>query len=69
VLIDAGNQRVVRHGFLHENVDYTPYEDMLLCGFPVATISRGKIVMRDGKFCGSEGDGKYLYRSSSMCRP
>jgi len=47
---------------LHENVDYTPYEGLTVKGVPVLTISRGKIVAKDGVFVGKAGDGQFVRR-------
>jgi len=50
---------------LHENTDYTPYEGMPLSGYPVMTISRGEIIVKDGRFVGEKGRGKFLKRKLS----
>ncbi len=47
---------------LHENVDYTPYEGFELQGYPVMTILRGKIIVKDNKFIGEKGYGQFLKR-------
>ena len=39
---------------LHENVDYTPYEGFELEGYPIMTISRGKIIVKDNEFIGEK---------------
>ncbi len=62
VLFDPDVRRAVTHGELHENVDYTPYEGIQLCGRPTLTISRGEIIVRDGVFLGNKGRGRYLHR-------
>jgi dihydropyrimidinase len=63
VLFDPSYKFRVRHALLHENVDYSPYEGLELQGYPVATFSRGELVMKNGKFIGREGHGRYLKRS------
>lgn len=35
---------------------------MVLSGYPVITISRGEIIVRDGRFVGSRGRGRFLRR-------
>ena len=42
--------------------DYTPYEGWTLKGWPVLTMVRGDVVMRDGKIVGKKGYGQYLRR-------
>jgi dihydropyrimidinase len=49
-------------GTLHENVDYTAYEGMELSGYPVCTISRGEVLVRDGEFHAAPGRGQYISR-------
>jgi dihydropyrimidinase len=47
---------------LHSRCDYTPYEGRYLRGYPVATVSRGEVVMRDGAFTGRAGRGRLVPR-------
>ncbi|MDR2492376.1 MAG: dihydropyrimidinase [Coriobacteriales bacterium] len=63
VLFDPARRVRVTHGLLHERVDYTPYEGMELVGYPVMTISRGDVIVREGAFVGADGRGRYLRRS------
>jgi dihydropyrimidinase len=69
VIFDPTRRVTVIHGMLHENVDYTPYEGRELCGYPVMTISRGEVIMRDGSFVGKAGRGRYLRRGICTDRP
>ena len=62
VLIDPDKNVTVTHGLLHENVDYTPYEGIKLKGYPVLTLSRGKIIAANCRFIGKKGDGRFIYR-------
>lgn len=62
VLFDPAAQWVVQKPLLHEHVDYTLYEGMKLTGRPVMTLSRGRVVAREGQFCGERGFGRYLRR-------
>ncbi|CCD93437.1 D-hydantoinase (Dihydropyrimidinase) (DHPase) [Bradyrhizobium sp. ORS 375] len=47
---------------LHHGSDYTPYEGIEITGWPVATMLRGKFVVRDGKLVGEKGGGRYVAR-------
>jgi dihydropyrimidinase len=49
---------------LHENVDWTPYEGMTGQGWPQTVISRGQIIVQDGKFVGERGRGAYIHRET-----
>ena len=62
VLFDPDVQWTVTASELHENVDYTPYEGMRLTGRPVATYSRGELLVENGRFLGESGRGRYLRR-------
>jgi dihydropyrimidinase len=46
---------------LHQNVDYCPYEGWEVQGYPVMTLSRGEVIVRDGKVLGEAGRGRFLH--------
>ena len=48
---------------LHMQVHYSPYEGWEIVGLPVTTISRGMVVVENGKFVGRPGHGAFLKRS------
>ena len=60
-LWDPEREVTITNGLLHHNVDYTPYEDMRVRGWPVTTISRGEVVWSDGEFRGQAGRGRFLH--------
>ena len=64
VVIDPEKETTIKQKYLHENVDYTPYEGMKIKGYPVMTISRGEIIVENGQFKGQRGKGKFLSRKS-----
>lgn len=66
VLIDPNKEVVLSKSMLHENVDYTPYEGMKLRGYPVLTMVRGKVIVKDNVFIGQKGYGKYMKRSKVL---
>jgi dihydropyrimidinase len=47
---------------LHMNVDHSPYDHITVRGYPVLTMQRGKIIVRDGQFVGEVGAGRFLRR-------
>lgn len=61
VVLDPAVERTVTAGALHES-DYTPWEGWPIKAWPVLTMLRGKIVVRDGVFAGSPQDGQRIYR-------
>src|SRR5947199_1812519 len=57
---DPRKQVTVRAADIHDNVGYTPYEGMQLQGWPVTVISRGRIVIDEGKLQAERGSGMFL---------
>ncbi|RME43149.1 MAG: dihydropyrimidinase, partial [Deltaproteobacteria bacterium] len=46
------------------NVDYSAYEGFEVSGYPETVISRGRVVVRDCKYVGRKGHGRYLKRGT-----
>jgi dihydropyrimidinase len=44
--------------------DYSLYESRRGTGAPAIVISRGRVVVEDGRFLGRPGDGRYLPRAA-----
>jgi dihydropyrimidinase len=62
VLVNLGKRGTIRSAELHMATDYTPYEGRDYRGDVVATISRGHVVVRNGRAVGSPGHGRLLRR-------
>jgi dihydropyrimidinase len=58
VVWDPSETRPVRAATFASNSDYSPYEDWPVTGWPVMTISRGEVVMREGTVVGERGRGQ-----------
>src|SRR5262249_49104564 len=63
VVIDPNREAILTRERLHSRCDYTPYEGFQVRGYPVLTISRGEVVMRDGEFVGQAGHGRFVERA------
>ncbi|MGC9356266.1 MAG: dihydropyrimidinase [Anaerolineae bacterium] len=63
VLFDPEKRVTLSQKILHEQVDYTPYEGLEIQGYPVTTLLRGRVVMREGQFVGTPGEGRFLKRA------
>ncbi|NRG39599.1 dihydropyrimidinase [Rathayibacter sp. VKM Ac-2835] len=50
----------------HMNMDYSAWEGFEIDGHVDTVISRGKVVVDDGSYIGSAGDGKYIKRGLSQ---
>ena len=48
---------------LHMKVDYNPYEGRDVTGVSETVISRGKVIVENGRFLGRAGSGQFLKRS------
>ena len=48
---------------LHMKVDYNPYEGRQVTGVTETVLSRGKVVIDQGRFVGRAGAGSFLKRS------
>jgi len=57
---DPAREVTITAGMLHDNVGYTPYEGRHLHGWPVTVISRGRVVVEDGKLAAQRGSGAFL---------
>lgn len=59
---DPEKEVTIRQENLHHAIDYTPYEGFRVKGWPVTTLSRGKVVAHNGDFVGEAGHGRFLAR-------
>ena len=60
VLFDPERGAVLSHELLHQNVDYCPYDDWQVQGYPVTVLSRGDVIVREGEPVGKAGRGRFL---------
>jgi dihydroorotase len=51
-VIDIGAQRVIKNEWIASRSAWTPFDGMTVKGWPVATIVRGQVVMRDDQLIG-----------------
>jgi len=63
VLWDPNKEHRLTRESLHMNVDYSPYEDVTVRGYPALTLQRGKVIVRNNQFVGEVGAGQFLKRS------
>src|SRR6185312_7857542 len=67
---DPAKETTIAWDGLHDNVGYTPYEGMKITGWPVTVLSRGRIVVDDGKLSAERGSGNFLpCELSEMAKP
>ena len=53
----------VSASMLHDNTGYTPYEGRELTGWPATVLSRGEIIVHEGKLNAERGRGRFLARA------
>ena len=64
VVFDPDKEYVISAKTHHMNVDYSLYEGKKVKGVPQFVVSNGRVIVEDGKYIGSPGDGSFLKRSA-----
>jgi dihydropyrimidinase len=62
VIFDPNEEMTISAKNHHMNVDYSCYEGMKVRGVTKTVLSRGKVVIEEGKYVGRAGDGEFLKR-------
>ncbi len=62
-LWDAGKKVTIDNATMQQAIDYTPYDGLDVTGWPVATLLRGQVAMRDGRVQAEPGSGRFLARA------
>jgi dihydropyrimidinase len=69
VIWDPERQWTISAVTHHMRVDYNPYEGRSGRGLPDVVMSRGEIIVSDGKCLGEPGRGSFLRRTAEPDRP
>jgi len=64
VIFDPNKEFVLSVENLHMRTDFSPYQGWSGHGDVIMTLLRGRIIVREGRYCGSPGDGTYLPRET-----
>jgi dihydropyrimidinase len=62
VVFDANEEHVISVKTHHMRVDYSMFEGIKVKGMPKTVLSRGRVVIENGKFVGKAGSGEFLKR-------
>ncbi len=62
VVFDPKKDVTIRHENMHSNQDWELHEGFEVTGWPVMTLSRGEVIVEDGKVLAQAGRGKMLRR-------
>ena len=66
VVYDPEPTGQIRAEELHHRAGYSPYEGVEVEGRVKATVSRGEVIYRDGRFTGKKGRGEFVRRQSLL---
>lgn len=69
VLVDPKARRRMTAADHYGPIGYTPFDGMDLTGWPVATVARGAVVVREGDYLGEPGRGRFLHRGPADTLP
>jgi dihydropyrimidinase len=64
VVFDPNRTITLSAKTLHMNVDYNPYEGRQVTGATDTVLSRGRVIIENGKFVGRAGSGSFLKRAT-----
>jgi dihydropyrimidinase len=64
VVWDPEKTVTLTNDLMQHAIDYTPYEGRGVTGWPILTMRRGEVVMRDGIVTARPGSGRYLPRAN-----
>src|SRR5690349_7034673 len=62
VIFDPDEERTISAKTHHMNVDFSCYEGMKVRGVTKTVLSRGELVIEEGKYVGRQGHGSFLKR-------
>lgn len=60
IVVDPDKERVIDPETLHLRLGWNPYTGMTLRGFPDLVLSRGEVIIEDGRCLAKPGRGTYL---------
>jgi dihydropyrimidinase len=66
VIFDGDEEMTISAETHHMNVDYSCYEGMRVRGVTKTVLSRGELVIDEGKYVGREGHGEFLKRGQAF---
>lgn len=62
VIFDPGREKKISADNLHQAVDYTPYENIVVRGWPREVFLRGRKIVDRERFTGEPGQGRFIAR-------
>jgi dihydropyrimidinase len=68
VLFDPNKAVTLTPETLHSAIDYCSYDGLTVTGYPVVTVSRGEVIVEEGRFVGQPGRGRFIERGARATR-
>ncbi|MCF6267425.1 MAG: dihydropyrimidinase [Desulfuromusa sp.] len=62
ILWNQNIEKTISVETLHQKCDYTPFAGMVTKGWPILTMVRGQVVVKNGIFIGKKGSGQFIAR-------
>jgi dihydropyrimidinase len=62
VIFDPNKERTISARTHHMNCDYSLFEGMKIKGLPETVLSRGKVIVEEGRYVGTPGEGRFIQR-------
>ena len=62
VIFDPNEEMTISAKTHHMNVDYSAYEGVKVRGVTKTVLSRGELVIEEGRYVGRKGSGRFLKR-------
>lgn len=69
VVFDPAIRRTLTAGALHSAIDWSAYEDVTCAGWPRDVIARGEVIVRDQRWVGQSGRGRFARRAFDPLPP
>ncbi|HEV2722445.1 MAG TPA: dihydropyrimidinase [Thermoanaerobaculia bacterium] len=66
VIFDPNEEMTISAKMHHMNVDYSCYEGKKVRGVTKTVLSRGRVIVEEGKYVGKKGDGEFLKRGEAF---
>jgi dihydroorotase len=66
-LVDLGTERVIEEGWLASKCGWSPFAGRRVKGWPVATVIRGRVVMREGELLGPPAGRPVRFTETLPC--
>src|SRR6201987_4228544 len=64
VIFDANEEQTISFQTHHMRIDYSLYEGIRVKGIPKTVLSRGRVIVDNGKFVGRPGSGEFIRRQA-----